>query len=309
MRRTGSQAADAGDRGFIVVAVLWILSALATLAVIYAFYVTNAAMALGVHDERLQAQALTSAGIELAAYRLTADPAVQPSQGRFGFRAAKANGTVEFRSEAARIDLNVAPKSLLAGLFASLGARPELAESYADRIIAWRTAAVPGATDDETSTYRAAGLPYGPRLGPFPHAGELSLVLGLPETLVERALPFLTVHSGQAQVHLFDAAPEVIAALPGLSPERLREVLVRREREPQNVRELLAALGPAQAFVTSTATKAVRVSVRIDFDNGRRMRSEAVILLSDSGNEPYYLLSRRELDDLPEEFPSRRGAR
>ena len=77
----------------------------------------------------------------------------------------------------------------------------------------------------------------------------------------------------------------VIAALPGLSPERLREVLVRRDREPQNVRELLAALGPAQAFVTSKATKAVRVSVRIDFDNGRRMRSEAVILLSDSGND------------------------
>ncbi len=54
-------------------------------------------------------------------------------------------GGAEFRSEAARIDLNSAPKELLAGLFVGLGAPRPAADSYADRIIGWRS---PPAPDD-----------------------------------------------------------------------------------------------------------------------------------------------------------------
>jgi general secretion pathway protein K len=287
------------SEGFIVVAVLWILGALALLASVYSYYVTNAAIGLAVHDERLQAEAVTAAGIELAVFRMLADPARPVTAGQFTFRANRATVAVDFRSETARIDLNAAPKPLLAGLFTGLGARAELADAYAERIVAWRTPAAGGAIAGEATAYRAAGLPYGPRLGPFPHAGELSLVLGLPEALVERALPFLTVYSGQAQVHVLDAPPEVLAALPGMGPQRLREVLVQRQAGPQNVQDLVAGLGPGRAFLTTTGSKAVRVTVQIDFENGRRMRTEAVILLSDGGTEPYHTLSWRDLDEAP----------
>src|ERR1700704_3930748 len=109
--------------GFIVVAVLWILAALATLASIYASYVATTVIASRVNDERIQAHALISAAVELAAYQLSAS-SQEPRQtrGAFNFRASNADIAVEFRSEAARIDLNQAPKPLLAGLFAALGA-------------------------------------------------------------------------------------------------------------------------------------------------------------------------------------------
>ena len=42
--------------GFILVAVLWIIAALATLATIFSVYVINSATAFTVHDERLQAE-------------------------------------------------------------------------------------------------------------------------------------------------------------------------------------------------------------------------------------------------------------
>src|SRR5438552_5596490 len=58
--------------GFIVVAVLWILAALATLASIYASYVASTVIASRVNDERIQTHALVSAAVELAAYQLTA---------------------------------------------------------------------------------------------------------------------------------------------------------------------------------------------------------------------------------------------
>ncbi len=290
IRRTGS-------RGFIVVAVLWILGALATLATIYAVYVVNTSAALGMRDERVRAEALVTAALELTVHRLAAVPNTRPSSGRFSFRVENAGVTVEFRSEAARIDLNSAPKELLAGLFASLGAQRNAAEAYADRIIGWRNPVAPPAQDNESSAYRTAGLLYGPRLGPFPHTGELSLVLGLPEVLVERALPFVTVYSAQPQINLFDSAPEVIAALPGMTPDRLYRVLADRGAARQNAAEAIAALGLPQALVTTQGSKALRVSVRIDFATGRRMFSEVVILPRDSGVEPYSVLSWRDLLD------------
>ena len=141
---------------------------------------------------------------------------------------------MDYRSEAGRIDLNAASKELLAGLFTTLGARPAAAEFYAERIVGWRTSVNPQGQDTETSTYRTAGRTLWSSPGPFPHTGELSLVLGLPEFFVERALPFVTVYSGQGQINIFDSAPEVIAALTRDDAARLHRVLAQRDAGRQN---------------------------------------------------------------------------
>jgi general secretion pathway protein K len=286
--------------GFIVVAVLWILGALATLASIYAVYVVDTATAFGVHDDRLQAEAIVAAGLELTTYQLTATPENRPTRGTFTVRLGSANVAVDFRSEAARVDLNSAPKELLAGLFAALGARREDADVYADRVIGWRTTP-PEGQDPEAAAYRTAGRRYAPRGNRFPHVSELALVLGLPTALVERALPFLTVYSGKPTINALDAAPEVLAALPGMTPDRLYAVLAQRRAVPQNPDLLLSLLGPAQTHATVEGSKAVRVNVRIAFDNGRRMSSDVVIILYDEGAaEPFGVLSWR--DELDEPF-------
>jgi general secretion pathway protein K len=311
--------------GFILVAVLWIIAALATLATIFSIYVINTATAFTVHDERLQAEGCARAAIELAVYQLTANPqgtqatqAAQPAQapqaaqppqaapaaqgaptrGRFVFRIGNAQVTTEFNSETARIDLNAAPKELLAGLFTALGAGSDAAQGYADRIIAWRSPPLAGATDNEASVYRAAGLIYAPRGNQFPHTAELGLVLGIPEVMVERALPFLTIYSGRPQINILDAAPQVIAALPGMEPARLQAVLAAREAVPQDTQALVASLGAAQELATTQGNKSVRVTARIAFDSGQRMTTEAVIFLTDNGTEPYRILTwRDDIDD------------
>src|SRR3954468_7558819 len=144
------------DDGFIVVAVLWILAALATLATIFSMYVINTATAFAVHDERLQAEALARGAVELSVYQVAADPQTPPSRGSFVFRIGNANVSAEFVAETARIDLNAAPKELLAGLFVTLGASRPQAEFYADRIAGWRIA--PSQENAaESGLYRAAG--------------------------------------------------------------------------------------------------------------------------------------------------------
>ena len=283
----------APTRGFIVVAVLWILAALATLASIMAVYVINTATAFTVHDERLQADALTRAALELSVYQVAVNPQSPPTSGSVVFRLGNASVTADFVSESARIDLNAAPRELFVGLFLGLGAAPGPANAYADRIVGWRAPAEAG-KPDEAGYYRAAGLPYGPRGGPFQHAGELSLVMGIPDLMVERALPFVTVYSGAAQINILDAAPQVLAALPGMDPSRLGDLLAQRSRGTQNGDALLAMLGPAQPLGTIRGSKAMRVTARIAFDSGQRMVTEVVVFMLDSGTEPYRVLTWRE---------------
>jgi general secretion pathway protein K len=294
--------------GFIIVAVLWILAALATLASVYAIYVNDTAVAFSVHDDRLRSEAIVKAGLELTAYRLSFPTDSRPSFGTFAFRTGLANVDVDYRSEAARIDLNAAPKELLAGLFGSLGTRPNVAETYAERIVGWRTAPAEG-QDAEMSAYRTAGIRYPPRGGRFPHVAELSLVMGLPEALVEQATPFLTVYSGLAQVNAMEAAPQVLAALPGMAPDRLHAILVQRAATPQNGQLVSALLGTASSHATVEGSRATRVLVRIAFDDGRRSGSEAVILMSDQAPDPYRVLSWRDLLDEPLQERPRAGAR
>lgn len=298
----------AGREGFIVVAVLWILTALATLATIFSVYVINTAVAFSVHDERLQAEGLMRAALELSAYQVVVNTQGPPSSGTLVFRIGNAAVNVAFKSETARIDLNTAPKELLSGLFTTLGAARNAAENYADRIVGWRAPPQEGQLDTEAGVYRAAGLAYGPRGAPFQHTGELGLVYGIPDFLVESALPFVTVYSGQPQVNIFDAEPQVIAALPGMDAERLNAVLVQRRAGPQNAQGLVAMLGPAAAaLATDKGNKALRVTARMAFDSGQRMTSEAVIFVLDSGTHPYRVLTWR--DDAEDNTATRGGAR
>ncbi len=278
------------DRGFIVVAVLWMLAALAALALIYLSYVTNTAVTVAVNADRLQADALVNAGIELAAYRLTArSEATRPTSGTFNARVGAGRVSVTFRSEAARVDLNMAPKALLSGLMAALGVSATDAPVYADRILAWRSSMEPGQDNPEDSYYRTLGAPYLPRHAPFPHSDELWLVRGIPAAVVERVLPFVTVFSNMRAVNVLDAPPQVVAALPGMTPGMLQQVL--RDRADPNVdpRALVGLAGAANATVEGS--KAYRLTVGTELPSHRRSSAEIVILLLESGDEPYRVLS------------------
>jgi general secretion pathway protein K len=277
-------------RGFIVVVVLWMLAALAALALVYLTYVTNTAVTVAVNADRLQADALVNAGLELAAYRLTAqNEATRPTSGTFNARVGAGRVSVTFRSEAARIDLNMAPKPILAGLMTALGVSADNASVYTDRIVAWRSSTEPGQDNPEDSYYRTLGASYLPRHAPFPHSDELWLVGGIPPAVVERVLPFVTVFSNMRTVNVLDAAPQVVAALPGMTPQTLQQVL--RDRTDPNIdpRSLVGLAGGGAA--TIEGAKAYRLTVAVEAPSHRQSSAEIVILLLESGDEPYRVLS------------------
>ena len=96
-----------GARGFIVIAVLWILAALSALVLIYLTYVTNTAVVVAGSADRVQTEALVSAGVELAVFQLAGrSEEARPTSGTFNARVGAGRVFVTFRSEAARVDLN-----------------------------------------------------------------------------------------------------------------------------------------------------------------------------------------------------------
>jgi general secretion pathway protein K len=334
-----------GERGFILVVVLWVLAALAALASTYLVYVDNAAFATQLNDDRVQIRNAISTGIELTAYKLLAAPKDKdkdafPPQGAFTVRLSRSTINVTFVSEGARIDLNAAPKGLLAGLFASVGVSPSNAATFADRIVGWRTKAGNAGQNNagqnsgqgapaldnagqnsgqdnsgqtnagqtnagqndasqnkEVEDYKQAGYAYAPRQAPFQNVLELPLVLGIPPYIVERVLPLVTVYSGSAQIDIRVASPEVLSALPKVTPDELQRVLAQRAHDPQNGENLLQLLGSARTAANASSNPAARVQLQIRLDNGRVARAEIVILVLERGSEPLRVLSWRDDSD------------
>src|ERR1051326_4276223 len=248
-----TRTAPPDSEGFILVAVLWMLLALATLVTVYAAFVTRSAFAVAANSDAIKTQPLIVAGVELAAYRLGAIPAKErPAIGQFSARVAAARLVVAYATEAARIDLNAAPKGLLSGLFVALGAAPAQADMFAD----------------------------------------------------------VTVFGGQNQVDALAAAPEVLAALPGVTPQILRAVLAARDAGGLDQASLQRLVGgSAAALAAGTEAKNLPGGGAGDFENANHSAAEAVILLPDDGPAPYRVLSWQNAFDGAADRPRDFGGR
>jgi general secretion pathway protein K len=310
----GGSSRDGEPGGFILVAVLWILAALATLAMIFSTYLANTAVSLSLNDSDIQTEALVYAALELTAYQVTVPNAdggpgagppssaarlgqpgarnpgapSPPARGDFSFRLGRANVRASFLPESARIDINAASPDVLEKFFTVFGVQPQQAAELVTRIKGWTSPGVSG--NYEEALYRSAGRTYVPRGAPFAHIDELLLVADIPPGIIEMTKPFLTVYSGRAEVSVLDAAPEVVAAIPGMTPNLMQSLAQARQSgaDPQSVQRLLGTL-PMQNVVTIEGGDTFRVQVRIRYDNGRQAAAE-VVIRTGLADKPYGVL-------------------
>jgi general secretion pathway protein K len=102
----------------------------------------------------------------------------------------------------------------------------------------------------------------------------------------------VTVFNGSSNVNVLVAAPEVIAALPGMTPAALNDFLNQRPALSSDQAAIAAALGPAQASATIPKSKSFRILTTLRYDNGRRTTSEVVLALGEEKDkDPYQVLS------------------
>lgn len=219
--------------GIALVAVLWVVVLLAILGGTF-LSAMRAEMRMA-HNllAASQARLLAEAGINRAIYELyRPDPGQRPvADGTLhDFRIPGAVVKFGLLDETAKIDLNKAPRELLAGLFAAVDMDTDTRARLPDTIIDWRDSDVArqllGAEDPD---YLAAGLAYGAKDAPFDTVEELLLLPGMTHTVFARLAPFLTVHSGQTGVDPALAPAQVLAALPGMTPDMAQTYRQARE--------------------------------------------------------------------------------
>jgi general secretion pathway protein K len=287
---TGSPRPSAGarpQRGSVLVAVLVLVGLLALVTAVALRSLMAGANAGAAFVEGVRAEELGRSGIEFLVGRM-ANGLEPAAAGTGAFSLGPAEVSLRYRDESARIDLNLAPRELLAGLFGALGADPRTAAESAEIIVRWRD---------------AGQAPSAPAAGParFASTAEVTTLPGLPPALIASALPWLTVANGTGKINLLLAEPTVLLALPGMTPQLAARIVETRTRFPDTLEPLLGWLGAAKALVGSETAGRLHLLIRVGLGRSLVRRYDAVIQAggAEERSRPYRVVSwqRLERDD------------
>lgn len=218
--REGVNSLDAkppGQRGVVLILVLWMLVLLTVIAgALTATQKTEVALTLNQIDQ-IKGRALAEAGINYGVSRLLSTDRNlywKPDGLRHPWAFQGSKITITISDERGRIDLNNAGSELLGGLFDVVGVIEQEKDAMIGAILDWRDAddnhQLNGAEDPD---YQAAGIEYGAKDAGFSSVSELRLVLGMTPDLYRKLEPALTVHSGMRTADASLASPLVRSAL------------------------------------------------------------------------------------------------
>ncbi len=287
--KRSSWRSDRAQGGIALVLVLWVVALLAVLA---ASQLVDARATMGLAGNQVaaaQARALAEAGVNRAIAALDAGHGrllwPTPDTGvewRFG------NGIVRIRvqSESGKLNLNSASATYLQRLLQAAGLRTEEAAALIDAIQDYRDRdSLRRPNGAETEEYAAAGLPFGPKNGPFAAVEELQQVLGVTPTLYARIQAHLTVHSRPP--HMLDAQS---------ASADLVEMLGLTRRGDYGGFGRGGFLPPLQPLPESVARRVAGVyGVHSEAKvGGITQRARAVVAIAIGTGEPYRLLDWRE---------------
>lgn len=278
-----------GQRGIALIAVLWGIAILSIIAAAFLSETRSQGTIARNLLENAKAQALADAGVYRAiAGILSIDPSIAWRADGTVYPLTLGEGSVviTIEDEGGKVDLNRAQDRLLAGLFEVLGVQEEQSaplidaiRDFADRDDNLRPA---GAEDGD---YAAAGLVWGAKDAPFESVEELQQVFGVSRPLYDRLAPFLTVHSGRAQINPVVAPREVLLAMPGLGEEQVDALLARR----------------TDAGDTRVRSVGTAFTIRADATTagGGRFVREAVIQRTADRRNPYTIREWRQYWSVP----------
>ncbi len=275
-------------QGVALVAVLWILVLLATIAGGYAYGVRTEFSLTRNAVQTAKARSLAEAGLNRAImellHRRRGDP-WRADGSEYQLQLGAQIVTASIQAAAGLVDLNTASPALLSQLLAAVAVSPQQRQRLVDAILDWRD------EDDlhrlhgaEVRDYRASGLSYGPANRPFDYVGELSLVMGMQPAIFARLRPLLTVHSGTAGVIRELAPPAVLLALADGDQE-----VVATEMAARDAQSALAEIDATRGG-NDSVTGTYHLTGRAELTDGGRAELRAVVAIGVVAGEPYTIL-------------------
>ena len=271
-------------RGAVLMTVLWSISLLAVLAMAASVTFRGFAGVMSVDRNRVERDALITAGLEVAAGIILDLGKTTPLRD-LERTVALSTGAVNVRlsDEGGRIDIVKAPAEVLAAMLRSAGAPPATADSVAKAII-----------EQRGNAPRTAAARRPPVLATT-HEQALSnigQIAGMRAQWLAAIAPLTTIY-GSETVNPLTASRGVIAALPGVDANRLEAFLAERRVAPPDANRLAQMLGPAQTYVSDKPQRIAAVELRATLTESRSNSiagARAVIAVLPQDSEPYRVL-------------------
>lgn len=271
-------------RGAVLMTVLWSISLLAVLAMAASVTFRGFAGVMSVDRNRVERDALITAGLEVAAGIILDLGKTTPLRD-LERTVALSTGAVNVRlsDEGGRIDIAKAPAEVLAAMLRSAGAPPATADSVAKAII-----------EQRGNPPRTAAVRRPPVLATT-HEQALSnigQIAGMRAQWLAAIAPLTTIY-GSETVNPLTAPRGVIAALPGVDANRLEAFLAERRVAPPDANRLAQMLGPAQTYVSDKPQRIAAVELRATLTESRSNNiagARAVIAVLPQDSEPYRVL-------------------
>ena len=217
------------QRGYALVATLWIVTLLALLASGYHRSARTESRLAGLNRSGAQAFAAAEAGIWLTVERLLVrdDRSAQGMNATLEFAGYAVQVAVE--SEAGRLNLNLARPELIGNLLSQSGLSDEAATALLDAILDWRD--LDGQRREagaEDADYRRVGYPYGAKDGPFSAVDELRYVHGMTEPVFRHLAPALTVYGQHSGIDPRASGRQALLAVSGADADAVDRYLALR---------------------------------------------------------------------------------
>jgi general secretion pathway protein K len=275
-------------RGVILVTVLWSIALLSALAMAASVTFRGFAGVMAVERDRVQGDALLSAGLEAAAGIIDAlgDAPLTDIETRVNL--ATGSTRLRLNDEGGRIDIGKAPAIVLAALLRSVGASDAAANDVAQRIVERRyprNAARPNAAlRSANGATKVPGIDQ-----PFSDLRQLQLIPGMAPDWVAAIEPLATVFGGET-VNPLTAPRGVIAALPGVEKAQVDAFLKARRSSPADVDRLVRMVGAAQQYLAVKPQRVASVELMAELTNGYAVAARSVIVVLPQDSQPYRVL-------------------
>jgi type II secretory pathway component PulK len=263
--------------GMVLVAVLWSISLLSALAMAASVTFRGFAGVMVVERDRVQADALLTAGLETAAGIV--DGLRDTPLAEIETSVTLGTGAVRLRlnDEGGRIDIGRAPLELIAAMLRTVGAPPAAADDLARRIVERRK---PGRPANTTTAVPAP---------PFTEVAQLASIPGMSPDWIAALVPLATVFGGDT-VNPLTAPPGVIAALPGLDANRI-DAFLKARRGGANADALVQMIAPAQRYLSVKSQRVASVDLSARLASGYASAARAVIVVLPQDSQPYRILT------------------
>jgi general secretion pathway protein K len=276
-------------RGMVLVTVLWSISLLSALAMAASVTFRGFAWVMAVERDRVQGEALLTAGLETAAGIMNTSSNAPLAELETTMTLGTGAVRVRLNDEGGRIDIGKAPVELLASMLRSIGAPEAAARKVAQRIVERRN---PGdrASPDNMSRPAGAAPQMSGSIQPFTDIRQLQTIPGMTPDWIVAIAPLTTVFGDQT-VNPLTAPPGVLAALPGVDGQRVAAFVKARHSFPSDADRLVPMLGPAaQQYLAVKPQRVASVDLTTALASGYGATAHAVIVVLPQDSEPYRVL-------------------